>query len=247
MADGQRIGAIMAEWFEEFHEGLWLRGDEGARQEAAFLKRALGLRKGRTILDAPCGDGRLSLPLAEAGLLVAGIDRNPYFIRRALERFAEKDLKGEFFVADLREIGLVECFHAAINWGGSFGYFSDEENLEILRRLARAVRPGGRVLVDQPNREYILRHFEKDRRRGRVSIHNRWDRRHERIVGQWTLRRRGAEHTFATSIRLYTLAQMKALFKKVGLKVEKAYGSAAGDRFGRASRRLILVGRKGKA
>ena len=33
------------EWFADFDEGLWLRGDETGRDEAAAIKRLLGLLK----------------------------------------------------------------------------------------------------------------------------------------------------------------------------------------------------------
>jgi SAM-dependent methyltransferase len=236
----------MAEWFEEFDEGLWLGGEGAPEEEAAFLKRALRLRKGQTVLDVPCGDGRIALELAKAGLLVMGIDHNPYFVKAAWERFREEELEGEFCVADMRELAFVECFHGALNWGGSFGYFSEEENLEVVRHLARAVRPGGRVLIDQPNREYILRHFVKERRRGNVTVVNRWDARRERIKSTWTLRRRRQDHEYPMSIRLYTAAQFRRLFKRAGLEVEATYDSTDGSDFGRGSRRLAVVGRKPK-
>jgi len=232
--------------FQEFDSELWLQGAEDAGAQATFIKKVLGLRKGQTVLDAPCGDGRIAVPLAEAGLLVMGIDHNPYFLDRARARFEEGELEGEFFVGDIREISLVGSFHAAFNWGGSFGYFSDEENLETLRRLARAVRPGGRVLVDQPNREYVLRHFVKERRHGPLTVVNRWNARQERVESRWTLRRRGSKHTYLMTIRLYTPVQMRRLFKQAGLKVEAAYGSPDGKKFRRTSRRLILVGRKAR-
>ena len=232
--------------FREFDSELWPQGDEDAEAQAAFIKKALRLRKGQTVLDAPCGDGRIAVPLAEAGLLVMGIDHNPYFLDRARARFEEGELEGEFFVGDIREISLVGSFHAAFNWGGSFGYFSDEENLETLRRLARAVRPGGRILVDQPNREYVLRHFVKERRHGPLTVVNRWNARQERVESRWTLRRRGSKHTYLMAIRLYTPVQMRRLFKQVGLRVEATYGSPDGKKFRRTFRRLILVGRKAR-
>ncbi|HUW99906.1 MAG: class I SAM-dependent methyltransferase [Phycisphaerae bacterium] len=230
------------EWFKELDDELWLQGDERADEQAAFIKKVLRLRKGQTVLDAPCGDGRIAVGLARLGLLVVGVDHDPYFIARARARFEEEGLEGEFLVGDIREVAFVGCFHAAINWGGSFGYFSDEENFETLQRLARAVRKGGRVLVDQPNREHILRHFRRRQERGRVEIKNRWDARRERVVGRWTLRRHGSIHRFKTSIRLYTPREMRALFRKAGLKAGAAYGTPEGRRFRRTSPRLILVG-----
>ncbi len=232
------------DWVQAFDEGLWLRDDEGAEDQAAFIKRALKLRKGQTVLDAPCGAGRIMLEMARAGLLVMGIDHNPHFVDRARAALEAEELPGELAVADMREIGFVECFHGAFNWGGSFGYFSEEENRRVLERLAHAVRPGGRVLVDQPNREHLLRTFrERMELRGAV-VENRWNKRTETVQSAWTLRRRGSTHTYQASVRLYTRAQFDRLLKQADLAPEAHYGSAGGEDFARSSPRLIAVGRK---
>ncbi len=43
---------------------------------------------------------------------------------------------------------------------GSFGYFVvDRENEKILREAFRLLMPEGSLLLDLPNREYVLKHF----------------------------------------------------------------------------------------
>ena len=149
----------MHDWSYTLDDAMWLRPDEEGRDEAAFIKRALKLRKGQAILDAPCGAGRVAVHLAHMGCRVTGVDLRQSFIQRAQERFLSEGLSGQFIAMDLRELAFVEEFHGICNWGGSFGYFTDAENLDILRRYARALRPGGRIIIDQVNREGLLRHF----------------------------------------------------------------------------------------
>ena len=55
------------EWFYTLDDALWLRADEEGRDEAAFIKRVLRLRKGQSVLDAPCGAGRVAYHLAKLG------------------------------------------------------------------------------------------------------------------------------------------------------------------------------------
>ena len=45
---------IMQDWFETMEERLWLLPDEKGEEEARFIKKALLLRKGQAVLDAPC-------------------------------------------------------------------------------------------------------------------------------------------------------------------------------------------------
>lgn len=230
-------------WFETLDDRIWLPRGEIGEEEARFVKRALHLRAGQSVLDAPCGSGRISLHLARSGCEVTGIDLRPQFVRRARDRFRQEGLEGRFRTMDLREIHFVEEFHAVVNWFGSFGYFSDAENADLLQRYCRALRPGGRLLVEQVNRERILRNFAGELRVGDLTTRNRWDAKTERIISEHIVSgTRGSASL--SSMRLYTPTQMKTLFSKSGLALEAILGHPDGDALRRSSGRMVIVGRK---
>jgi len=233
----------MSDWFEKMEEHLWLLPDEEGEEEARFIKKALRLRKGQRVLDAPCGAGRIAFHLARAGCAVTCVDLRAQFVNRARRRFRNEGLSGKFLVMDLRKLDFEKEFDGIFNWGGSFGYFSDEENLELLRRYAHALRPGGQLLVDQVYREYILRHFMPEKRRGEVIVRNYWDRDAQRIISRRIVDGRNDPKNMS-SMRLYTFQETKELFKQAGLFVEAFYGSFKGEKFRRSSPHLIAVGRK---
>lgn len=232
----------MPDWFETMEERHWLLPDEKGEEEARFIKKALRLRKGQAVLDAPCGAGRIAFHLACQGCAVTGVDLRPQFVNRARCRFRKSGLDGRFRVMDLRSLDFEEEFDAAFNWGGSFGYFSESENLELLRRYARALRPGGRLLIDQVNREYILRHFMPEKRRGEVIVRNYWDKDTQRIISRRIVDGRNDPKNMS-SMRLYTFQETKELFEQAGLRAEAFYGSFQGEKFRRSSPHLIAVGR----
>ena len=232
------------EWFVNLDDNLWLKPDDSGQEEADFIKRALRLRKGQSVLDAPCGAARVTVHLAEAGCLVTGIDLREPLIRRARKRFRKKGLCGSFKAMDLRKLDSCAEFHAAFNWSGSFGYFSDTENLDVLKRLARALRPGGRLLIDQPNREHILRHFRRTDQRGNVKLATRWCPETQRVETTWTLPSRGRLRSCTSSIRLYALGQFQKLLAQAGLHLDAVYGDLDGSKYRRGSRRMHLVARK---
>jgi len=238
----------MPEWFEQFDDRLWLKEDTGAEEDARLVRRMLHLRRGRKVLDAPCGAGRIAVHLARAGLNVTGVDRNPRFLRRARDRFRREGLAGEFHELDLRQLAFDGRFDAVVNWFGSFGYFSDEENLDLLCRFARALRPGGRLLVEHVNRGRVLRHFLTrivgPRGPGRLTVRNRWDPASERVEGRWLLEVRGRRLRYRSSLRFFTPRQLGELFERAGLRVEAMYDSVDASPFTRRSRRLAVVGVK---
>lgn len=246
----------MKDWYRHFADRFWLMKSPMPGAEARFIKRALGVRKGGRVLDVPCGAGRTSLALAKLGIEVTGVDLRSKFTNRAKRLFREDGMTGTFLAGDMRELDFDEEFDGVVNWCGSFGYFTDAEDLDVLRRFARAVRPGGRLLMDLRNREFILRRFvahetfpvttASGKQVGSFSRHRRWNPRLQRIEGVWALRRGRREIVSPMHMRLYTPAQCRRLFGRVGLVFEGIYGSWTGDVYSRTSKRLIVVGRKPK-
>ena len=234
----------MRDWCHTFAEDLWLKPDDMGVEEATFIKKALRLRRGQFVLDAPCGAGRIAIHLARVGCKVSGIDIRESFTKRAAARFRHEKQAGCFSPLDLRDMDFSNEFHGIYCWFGSFGYFPDSENLDVLSRYARALRKGGRLLIDQPNRQAILRNFIHSRKNGSLLVKNHWSPKTQRVESDWIVDRNGEKEHNKMSIRLYTRSQMEKLFRKANLRVESTFGSIAGEPYGRASKRLIVVGRK---
>ena len=233
------------DWFKTLHEGFWLRPDEGGEEEADFLRRTLRIRKGQRVLDAPCGAGRVAYHLARHGVEVVGIDLQPAFISRARRRFGGNGVPADLRIMDLRSIEFDSEFHAIYNWFNSFGFFPEEEDADVVWRLARALRPGGRLLIDQVNRERILRNFRPETARPGLLLNSRWDRDRERLFVERVVEGIG-ENEGGSSQRLYTLSQMRKLLASAGLELEIVLGSLKGEPYRRGSRKMIVVARKGR-
>jgi SAM-dependent methyltransferase len=250
-----RAGGAVFHWTEDFFTGFWSQMQkaapmtEMAAEEARVLRKILKLRRGSRVADVPCGDGRISLELARAGCRVVGVDACEPSVRRARRQFRNAGLPGTFHHGDMRNLRLPREFNAVINWWGSFGYFDDETNRQVLKGFADILVSGGRVLIDQVNRERILRQFMKkvvseDYYGVRVTTSNSWDTRRQRINGSWLFERGGKRTRRRSSIRLYTPAQMETLMKSAGLALEFFCDGTTGLPFTRGSRRMSAVGRK---
>lgn len=235
---------VRTDWYRHFADQLWLKPDDVGAEEAAFIRHVLGLRRGDEVLDAPCGAGRIAIHLARAGCRVTGVDLNRGFIARARRRFRSEGRSGRFCIRDLRELAFQQAFDGACVWFGSFGYFPDADNAQVLARLARALRPGGRLLIDQPNRERLLRTFLETFATERYTLRSRWCARRQRVETRWTMHGKGPETAYRMSMRLYTSGQLARLFTDAGLEIVARFGSPEGESYRRGSNRLIVVGRK---
>lgn len=122
--------------------------------------------------------------------------------------------------------------------------FRNAENADVIRRYAVALRPGGRLLIDQVNRENMLRNFKTSGGWGNVITRNKWNPRTQRIESEWIVKNKGKSSRNQMSLRLYTHGQMRNIYEKAELRIEKTYGSMDGESYRRSSKRLIVVGRK---
>ena len=79
----------MDPWWKTFFDGDYLRlwsapeRSPDTAQQVAGLWDLLSLREGSRVLDAPCGYGRLSLPLARREAIVVGVDQSAELLAQA--------------------------------------------------------------------------------------------------------------------------------------------------------------------
>ena len=124
------------------------------------LRRVLPATQGsyRTILDAGCGAGVFSYELAkrhpEASVL--GIDSDSDLIARANEIAGRAGLTNcSFLEGDVTRLGFDEAFDLALSID-NLEHVGDD--VEAMRTLLHALRPGGRLVVHVPGyeRRWIL-------------------------------------------------------------------------------------------
>jgi len=140
------------EWYVGFHEGLVARfwraaGASMAEADARVVARLLG-DDVKTVLDVPCGDGRLTIRLAAAGYAATGVDIAAGEVERARRLAAEAGVQARFAVGDLRALPDVGTVDAVVSWGNSFGYLTPRESAASLARMHAALRPGGRLILE---------------------------------------------------------------------------------------------------
>jgi len=114
---------------------------------ASVLRRvqALGLARGAKLLDAPCGDGEVSVELAKLGFEVSAVDMVDELLPEA-----RAALGGRFRIADMTRpllwpdagFDLILCVEGIEHLEDAFAF---------LREMYRLLKPGGILILSTPN------------------------------------------------------------------------------------------------
>lgn len=235
----------MTSWHDTFFDDEYLRlwaavqDPEASGREADGLWKMLGLKRGARVLDAPCGAGRLAIPLAGRGAIVLGVDKAAKMIAAAEAKPDKPGLERLRFLAhDLRTPLPEGDFDVAINAYSSLGYGDESEDEAILRTLHDALRPGGRLVIETLHRDafvaarsrgtnaalrladgtLVVEEAVFDPLRGRVTTTFHWS-------GPASLGRKEA------SIRMYCITELAALAGRCGFHSPRLYAGCSPEPF----------------
>ncbi len=225
-----------------------------ARKEVKFLLDILELERGAKILDVPCGTGRHALAFGQRGMEVVGVDISPSCLK-----LARKNCKGlkniKVKAGDMGQLDWARNqFDLVTNMFSSFGYFKTAgENKRVLAGFKSALRPGGAVVIQAINREWLLKIF--DPARWGESKGYYWqegsryepDTRYVESSRMFINKKTGKGERSYNRIQVYSIPEMKRLMRDVGLTKIKVFADIHGgepDRW--KSTHPIYIGYRGK-
>jgi SAM-dependent methyltransferase len=202
-------------------------------------------------LDMACGSGRHSLELRRRGFSVVGADISPDLIEIARRDAAEEGLDVDFVLSDLRDLDFEDEFDLVLNLNdGAIGYLeSDEENLKTFEVISRALKPGGRNLIQLPN---VLYAKERLPQRSWIPasdmielVEHRWDKKSKRMEGKMVAARFGEVLEDLDGIefsqRLYSVDELRQIYASVGMELLTVYHGSGRPREPKAGQFEIFV------
>ena len=221
--------------------------DDTNERDTELIHRLLQLDRGVTVLDLPCGHGRIANRLAERGCRVTGLDSSPLFLSVAREDAGKRGVHVDYELGDMRELPWRDRFDRVVMWFSSLGYFDDAGNRRVLEQIAGALKPGGSVLFDLHNRDWMMRNLQVDRvvERGDDLLidRSRMDAVNSRTVIERIVVRDGRIRRIPYFVRLFTFSELRDWLFAAGFTEVDGYGDDGGP-LTIDSRRLIVTARR---
>lgn len=228
---------------------------EDTKTQVDFIVKHLDLKGNERILDLACGFGRHSLELARRGFSVVGVDITEDYILDARKEAEREDLPAIFIHSDIRDLDFSGEFDVVLNMAdGAIGYLENEdENLKIFDVIARALRPGGRHLMDIMNADYADSHFPcnlwDSGEKGLTLSRFEWDREKRILLyGQndfsYGDKLSKPEFGPADPIRLYGRDEVRNILAARGMELKELYARFDGTPGTKDDIQMIVVSQK---
>jgi 2-polyprenyl-3-methyl-5-hydroxy-6-metoxy-1,4-benzoquinol methylase len=202
-----------------------------------FLEQAK--KFGGPILDLACGTGRITIPLAEAGFSVVGLDLSKPMLEQAKKKAKTKGLEIMWVQGNMTGFELKRKFNLILMAGNAFTHLEMPTNLEgCFSSVRRHLAQNGRFIFDtfNPNLQILTRDSSKrypvieftDPDSGEtmtITESNEYDkvtqmnriRRFHRIGDQ--------ETSWELNLRMYFPQELDGLLKYNGFSIEAKYGN----------------------
>jgi SAM-dependent methyltransferase len=221
--------------------------DSRSDAEVASIVKLLELDPPMKILDLACGFGRHTNRLAKLCHTVTGVDYMPGFLNLARKQAAEMGVQVNYIEGDMRQVEFQDEFDRAYLMFTSFGYFEDDENEQVVKNMARALKPGGHLMLDTLNRDLILKDFSSADviEKGSDLLINRFS--FDVLTGRFHNRRivirSGIRKDKPYSIRMYNATEICGLLNRAGL-VDYRLLDENSQPLSARSRRMVVIAAK---
>lgn len=226
---------IPADWYRtslsENVDALYF--ERGGEAKAVLVVRMLDPGERERILDLACATGQRTLALSRLGFDVVGADTNAELLSTAGGEAELQNLHPYFVEEDPRRLEFDREFDIVLSLGGGalehFDY--DEENLLAFAAAARALRPGGRLLMQLPNVLHVEAHLPErtwiEESETIELIEQHWNEPTRRLDGTrrslLACEHSGESEAIPFQRRLYTVEELAEIFASVGLSLANVF------------------------
>lgn len=124
-----------------------------------FYSRWLKKRKNGNILELCCGTGRLTIPLAQEGYNITGVDNSTSMLKQAKGKANELKASVRFIKSDIRSLNLPEVYDIIfIPFNSIHHLYNNQDFFNVLIGVKKHLKKNGYFIFDcfNPNIQYIV-------------------------------------------------------------------------------------------
>ena len=246
----------------DFYSDAW-RYDivEGAYATGAFLdfyRRQIS-RYGEPALELACGSGRLTIPLAEGGVDITGVDLSDDMLVMARKKALERGVKFPLIRGDMRSFDLGRKFKFIFIPAQSLTHLHTRNEIEdCFLRVQRHLTDDGRLLIElfNPSLSLLARNPDEAYPLGDgafttpdgigkvfVSCQSRYDSAKQVNAIQFIYRdgASGVEKVLSFEMRQFYPQEIDALLSYNGFSIEHKYGGYDESLFSNSSAKQLII------
>lgn len=245
-----------AQFFNQRYLDMFmLRSPQHLELETKAIAYHGRLSGGQRIGDFCCGVGDLLGELhSRYGIQGEGVELVESYVKRAAT------VPGAVKVhhGDALTHAFAEPFDVVLNWFSSFGYFDTDSNCKLLANMYQHTKPGGQLLLETYNSDYIRQRFVPKFHYDRVWEGRPYSVTRESVLAcndtqmhqTWRFQGADASEEFHTAIQLYRPTELVQLVHDTGFTDIQLWATPTLERprmtqvLSEASPRLLLVARR---
>ena len=225
------------------------------QNELAFYLRCVR-EFGEPVLELGCGTGQLTVPLAQAGVKMTGLDLSEPMLTRAKEKSVEQNVEVEWVKADCRDFALDQQFGLIFFPANSLLHLLTWQNLQAcLTQVKKHLKPEGTfvfeifnpsliMLMRDPSQRYPVGAYADPDGRGTITVteNNVYDAATQINHIHWHYRLEGQQEISAElNLRMVFPQEMEALLHYNGFRLAAKYDDYDETPFAAQSSRQLVV------
>lgn len=212
---------------------------------------------GEPVLELACGTGRITIPIAEQGIQITGLDISEPMLSHAQKKSAVEGIDVEWIRADCRNFKLNKKFNLIILPFNSIAHLHDLESIEACfscvkehltnegRFVIDVFNPRLDILTRDPDRRYpVAQYFDPDGK-GEVVIteNNIYEPATQINRTKWYFKigRQTEERVEELNMRIFYPQELDALLLYNGFTIEAKFGNYGEMSFVSASPKQLIV------
>ncbi len=210
---------------------------------------------GDPILELACGTGRITIPIANEGFNITGLDISEGMLEKAKENARKKKLSIKWIRDDVRTFNLKRKFSLIIFPFNSIAHLHDLESIDsCFTRVRKHLKNNGRFIIDMFNPD-LIRLIRNPKKRFPVvkypdpdskatvviTENNSYDAAKQINYITWHYKIGKKEYSYALNMRIFFPQELDALLIHNGFAIEAKYGNFQYSKFKPKSEKQIMI------